>query len=104
MLRLRSGDVVIQGGRSRGYVHGVPRVLPNTLPPPLHAEAADGAVASDAMAELAPFARWLAEHRLNINVRQVFGDEGPPPPLSDAEAEGEAVATRAAGEKRQRDG
>ena len=26
-IRLRSGDVVVQGGRSRGYYHGVPRVL-----------------------------------------------------------------------------
>ena len=31
-VRVRSGDVVLQGGASRRYVHGVPRILPGTLP------------------------------------------------------------------------
>jgi len=70
-MRLRSGDVIVQGGRSRGFVHGVPRVLPATLPPELQADAMHG----EDCAELVPCAQWLAGHRLNINVRQVFGDE-----------------------------
>jgi alkylated DNA repair protein alkB family protein 1 len=65
---LRSGDVIVQGGASRGYVHGVPRVLANTLPSSLCAQA--GVIDSD----LAPFAQWLSGHRLNINVRQVHED------------------------------
>ena len=67
-MRLRSGDMVVQGGHSRGYVHGVPRVLDGTLPAEL---APDGAAAAQCV-ELQPFSRWLGEHRLNINVRQVF--------------------------------
>ena len=67
-MRLRSGDVIVQGGRSRGYVHGVPRVLAGTLPTMLRPENA-------ADSELSPFARWLLDHRLNINVRQVFEAE-----------------------------
>ena len=67
-LRLRSGDVVLQGGASRGFYHGVPRVLAGTLPTMLRPENA-------ADSELSPFARWLLDHRLNINVRQVFEAE-----------------------------
>lgn len=84
-MRLRSGDVIVQGGRSRGYVHGVPRVLPATLPPHLHPSDAAyllGATHRNATApdELRPFAQWLTEHRLNINVRQVFSETDSPPP------------------------
>ena len=89
---LRSGDVVLQGGESRGYVHGVPRVLAGGAPPEL--PAADGGGHAAAMeragpaglggggggeaevAELARVRQWLAEHRLNINVRQCFEQEG----------------------------
>lgn len=73
-MRLRSGDVVVQGGASRGFVHGVPRVLPHTLPPALCADA----LPPHARDALAPFSHWLATHRLNINVRQVYGADGPP--------------------------
>ena len=71
-MRLRSGDVIVQGGLSRGYVHGVPRVLRDSLPAALQACGAADADDSEACARLAPFARWLRDHRLNINVRQVF--------------------------------
>ena len=50
---------------------GAPRVLPATRPPELQADAMHG----EDCAELVPCAQWLAGHRLNINVRQVFGDE-----------------------------
>ena len=91
-VRLRSGDVVVQGGASRGYVHGVPRVLAHSLPPALSAGAVHTAQQRE---ELAPFAHWLTEHRLNINVRQVFGDEAPPiAPRGEAGGEGGMQATR----------
>lgn len=64
-IRLRSGDVVVQGGASRGFVHGVPRVLAGTLPRRL------GCDAWESKRELLPFSRWLADNRLNLNVRQV---------------------------------
>ena len=67
-LRLRSGDVVVQGGASRRYVHGVPRIFAGSLPPALSAESP----LASAAAALRPVASWLETHRLNINVRQVF--------------------------------
>lgn len=90
-MRLRSGDVIVQGGASRGFVHGVPRVFPGTAPPALAAAAAADAAAAGGGAtrggaadvaeggaeSLEPFARWLSEHRLNLNVRQVFPRSGP---------------------------
>ena len=45
-LLLRSGDAVLQGGLSRGYVHGVPRIVANSF----CAAAADAADAADAAA------------------------------------------------------
>ena len=83
-MRLRSGDVVVQGGASRGYVHGVPRVLADSLPAALaatsgrDAEGGDGAEADEeAAADLEAVRGWLSGHRLNINVRQCFdADEG----------------------------
>ena len=66
--RLRSGDVVVQGGRSRGYFHGVPRVLAGTAPPSLRRAAAGDA-------ELLAVCEWLEGHRINLNVRQCFETE-----------------------------
>ena len=43
-------------------------MLAGTLPPDL----ADADNSAPEAAELAPFATWLREHRLNINVRQVY--------------------------------
>lgn len=63
-IRLRSGDVIVQGGESRGFVHGVPRLLPGSLPSELAPHGGDEA--------LACVARWLDDHRLNFNIRQVL--------------------------------
>ena len=49
-------------------------VLAGTLPPALCPDAP----AATRDAELGPFARWLTEHRLNINVRQVWTEEERP--------------------------
>ena len=59
-MRLRSGDVIVQGGLSRGYVHGVPRVLRDSLPAALQACGAADADDSEARARLAPFASGSA--------------------------------------------
>ena len=67
-IRLRSGDVVLQGGQSRSFVHGVPRVLAGTLPD----ELSERRYADRAAGRLATVARWLSDHRLNINVRQCW--------------------------------
>jgi hypothetical protein len=71
---VRSGDVILQGGESRRFVHGVPRVLAGSLAPELH----PSRVPSDP--ELALVSEWLLEHRVNINVRQVWEEvwEGRP--------------------------
>lgn len=84
-LLLRSGDVILQGGESRRFVHGVPRVLAGSLA----AELSAGRVADDPM--LAPVAAWLADHRLNINVRQCWDVEA-----SSEDAEASSAAAVAA--------
>ena len=56
------------GGRSRGYYHGVPRVLAGTAPPSLRRAAAGDA-------ELLAVCEWLEGHRINLNVRQCFEEE-----------------------------
>ena len=63
-MQLRSGDVVVQGGESRSFYHGVPRILKESSAPPEYGAAVD--------AELMAVGRWLQQHRININVRQVF--------------------------------
>ncbi|KAG8898913.1 hypothetical protein FRC01_010724 [Tulasnella sp. 417] len=62
---LRSGDVVIMSGpRCRRAFHGVPRILEGTLPSHLSTtENGD---------DWEPFAEYMANTRVNINVRQVF--------------------------------
>ncbi|KAL1503069.1 hypothetical protein AB1Y20_011135 [Prymnesium parvum] len=62
-LMLRSGDVIVQGGESRGYYHGVPRIFADSLPAELQA-----AAKSEEDREII---EWLYTHRINVNVRQV---------------------------------
>jgi len=64
-LRLQSGDIMVMSGKSRSFVHGVPRILRDTFAPPM-VETEDRVHA------------YLRTHRININVRQVF--ENPPEP------------------------
>mmetsp|Transcript_21808 Transcript_21808/g.46081 ORF Transcript_21808/g.46081 Transcript_21808/m.46081 type:complete len:369 (-) Transcript_21808:137-1243(-) len=65
-ILLRTGDVVVQGGVSRRFYHGVPRVI---ALPEVDMLSAFGSMRP----ETAAFAKWLASHRINVNVRQVFG-------------------------------
>jgi len=63
-LLVRSGDVVVQAGESRGYYHGVPRIL-SASPP---RELLDACSSSN----MVGVAEWLQTHRLNANVRQAL--------------------------------
>ena len=53
-LYIRSGDVVIMGGESRKFYHGVPRMIENTSPAFFHPDS------------------FIASARINVNCRQVF--------------------------------
>ena len=66
-LLLRSGDVVLHGGPSRRFVHGVPRVLSGTTPAGLRDAAAKGIHPDDHAV-----GTWLQTHRINVNVRQCW--------------------------------
>ena len=63
-ILLRSGDVALMGGFSRRCLHGVPRVLAGTFPPPEERS-------SDHL-QHAQVLAYLASNRININIRQVF--------------------------------
>jgi len=77
-ILLRSGDVVIMAGpHCRRAYHGVPRILADNLPRHL-AEGPcpkDGNTDGDEVEEeddWAPYAAYLQNARINVNVRQVF--------------------------------
>lgn len=63
-LFVRSGDVVIMGGESRLFMHGVPRIVEHTL----HKELVDVASTPSQRAVI----EYLSDSRININVRQVL--------------------------------
>ena len=103
-MLLRSGDVVVQGGCSRGFVHGVPRVLGGTLSQDVRRIGEQERAQGSKKGDLAAVAQWLSDHRLNINVRQVFEDDHDDRSLRPAEKEDElepvveAEALHAAGQ------
>ena len=74
-MRVRSGDVVVQGGASRGCYHGVARVLRGTAPARLR-EAASAGGGGGGGDDLRGVAEWLERGRININVRQVGLEAG----------------------------
>lgn len=65
-IRLRSGDVVLMSDQSRYAWHAVPKVLSGTCPDSLRAWPA---VTGDANHE--QWRGWLANKRINLNVRQM---------------------------------
>jgi alkylated DNA repair protein alkB family protein 1 len=79
-LRLRSGDALLMGGDSRLAVHGVAAVVGDTAPvDALFPAGEGGGVGGDDgapgdAAEEAAFAAWIATHRINLNLRQVWAD------------------------------
>lgn len=74
-LWVRSGDVMVMGGPARSCYHGVPRILPERgVPPHL-----DPTLVTE---DFRPFARHLAESRINISVRSTRTAEPPELPHS----------------------
>ncbi|ORY33285.1 hypothetical protein BCR33DRAFT_665312 [Rhizoclosmatium globosum] len=63
-LVLRSGDVIVMSRASRKCFHGVPRIIPNTLPTHLANNMGDD--------EWPVFSDFLSTARININVRQII--------------------------------
>ena len=53
-LYIRSGDIVVMGGDSRYYYHGVPRMIENTAPDYFEED------------------NYAKNSRINVNCRQVF--------------------------------
>ena len=70
-LYIRSGDVVIMGGAARTCVHGVPRVIAESIPDFIR----DDIQEWESSQEVKEF---FLEARVNINVRQVRPDGGAP--------------------------
>ena len=67
-VRLRSGDAVCMSGPSRFAWHAVPKVFANTCPESLRNWPAMGA---DGEANFEQWHGWLANKRINLNVRQM---------------------------------
>lgn len=63
MVRLRSGDAVYMSGSSRYAWHGVPQVIAGTCPEWLK---------SWPGAEYKDWEGWMANKRINLNVRQMY--------------------------------
>lgn len=64
LLRIRSGDAIYMTKESRFAWHGVPKVLKGTCPDYLRDWPADGE-------EFGDWRGWMANKRININVRQM---------------------------------
>ncbi|KAI4203388.1 MAG: hypothetical protein LQ350_001909 [Teloschistes chrysophthalmus] len=74
VVRLRSGDAVYMTGPSRFAWHGVPQILANTCPWWLSAWPAGIKVPEAALQEDSRFEAWrgwMANKRINLNVRQM---------------------------------
>ncbi|KAF9929656.1 hypothetical protein FBU30_001385 [Linnemannia zychae] len=69
-ILLQSGDILIMTGPCRSAFHGVPRIIEDTLPEYLCKNSTDP--------EWDIYADYLAEARINLNIRQVY------PPKSSA--------------------
>lgn len=66
-ILLRSGDIIVMSGPTcRRAFHGVPRILEGTLPTYLD----EGTTVTGGT--WAPYAQYMRNARININVRQVF--------------------------------
>lgn len=65
-IRLRSGDVVLMSGYSRYAWHAVPKILPGTCPDRLREWPA-----STDNSDFEAWKGWIANKRINLNVRQM---------------------------------
>ena len=73
-LRLRSGSVVYMSGESRFAWHGVPAIVAGTCPEYLQdwPASAEGAEEENEDGEYEAWRGWMANKRVNLNVRQMF--------------------------------
>lgn len=65
-IRLRSGDVILMSNESRYAWHAVPKVIPDTCPEQLRSWPA-----TQVDSEYNKWQNWLANKRINLNVRQM---------------------------------
>ncbi|KAF9129047.1 hypothetical protein BGW39_004524 [Mortierella sp. 14UC] len=63
-ILLQSGDILVMTGPCRADFHGVPRIIEDTLPEHLQSDPSDP--------EWDIYADYLAEARINLNIRQVY--------------------------------
>lgn len=73
-ILVRSGDVIIMGGRSRYCYHGVARILDNTLPESLKIKNDIKSNFPETNQDFLPFLKYIEHRRINVNIRQVFND------------------------------
>jgi alkylated DNA repair protein alkB family protein 1 len=69
VIRLRSGDAVFMGGKSRFAWHGVPKIIPNTCPDHLKDWPASE---EDKSCDYKQWKGWMTNKRINLNVRQMW--------------------------------
>ena len=76
-LRLHSGDAVYMSGPSRYAWHGIPQIVPGTCPnwlstwPMGQDEAESGTVEDIEARRYGAWRGWMAQKRINLNVRQM---------------------------------
>lgn len=68
VVRVRSGDAVFMDGPSRFAWHGVPQIISNTCPDFLR----NWPAADDGENEYEHWKEWMANKRVNLNVRQMW--------------------------------
>ena len=71
VVRVRSGDAIVMSRSARYAWHGVPRVLPGTCPAYLADWPAEER-AAEAEGQFEAWRGWMANKRINLNVRQMF--------------------------------
>lgn len=69
-VRLRSGDVVCMTRQARSAWHGVPKVLAETCPEWLK----DWPASGESTNSIECWRGWMSTKRLNVNIRQMYGD------------------------------
>ncbi|KAI4172794.1 MAG: hypothetical protein LQ343_003386 [Gyalolechia ehrenbergii] len=74
VIRLRSGDAVLMSGLSRFAWHSVPQIVANTCPPWLSEWPADTfplAEEANTSNHFEAWRGWMANKRINVNIRQM---------------------------------
>jgi alkylated DNA repair protein alkB family protein 1 len=74
VLRLRSGDAVYMSAGARYAWHGVPQIIPKTCPDWLEDWPANSKEAGCEPTEFDHWRGWMANKRVNLNVRQMYGN------------------------------